>query len=322
MAAIGKRISKIGKRASDGFVWDDIRTFLAIARAGTLSGAAARMGLGLATVSRRIERLESAVGQPLFLRQQSGYLLTEDAAALIERAEEIEAAAASLMSGASLAAGVSGHVRLATAENLATGLILPELAPLKARYPELTLDIVTDIATANLHRGDADLALRMVRPQRGNLSVQQLGTLGFGLYGAPAYVAARGRPADGAAHDGDALIGWAEAYAHLPAAKWVERVLQGRAPAVATTSLATQLAACAGGLGLAVLPHFLARPRGLVCVTPQLGLDQPIWLVLQSDLAQSRRVRAVAGFLRDLVARHRQALQGDQIAPPRAADAK
>lgn len=268
------------------------------------------MDVGLATVSRRIERLEAAVGLPLFLRQQSGYLLTEDGRALIEKAEEIEAAAGSLISGLKTGAGVSGHVRLATAENLASELILPELARLRTDYPGLTLEIVTDVATVNLHRGDADLALRMLRPQRGNVSVQQLGMLGHGLYGAASHVAARGRPADTGAHDRDEFIGWAESYSYLPAAQWIERVLRGRAPVVTTTSLATQLAACQGGLGLAVLPHFLARPRGLVCVDAQLGLDQPIWLVQQSDLSQSRRVRAVAGFLRDLVTRQRSALQG------------
>ena len=75
----------IGKQAS-GLIWDDLRVFLAVARAGTLSGAAAQLNLGLATVSRRIERLEGDIGRPLFLRQQTGCRLTGDGAALCERA--------------------------------------------------------------------------------------------------------------------------------------------------------------------------------------------------------------------------------------------
>ncbi|MDO5632335.1 MAG: LysR family transcriptional regulator [Paracoccus sp. (in: a-proteobacteria)] len=274
-----------------------MQTFLAIARTGSLSGAAARLGIGLATVSRRIARFEAAMGQPLFIRQQSGYALTADGAALIDRAEVIEAAALAL---SGVQAEVSGRVRLATAENLATSLILPELARLRDQHPQLVVEVLTDITTVNLHRRDADIALRMVRPERGNVSVQRLGLLGFGLYAAPAYLATR--PAD------DAFIAWSEAQIHLPTAQWTERRFQGRAPAVITTSLAAQLAACAGGLGLAVLPHFLARRHGLICVDARLGLDQPIWLVTQTDLAGSRRVQAVAAFLRDLVARNRQRL--------------
>lgn len=188
------------------------------------------MGVGIATVSRRIERLETTIGQPLFARHQSGYRLTEDGAALIERAEKMEAAALVLTSGLPENAAVSGTVRLATAENLASGLILPNLARLKASYPDLTLEIVTDIATVNLHRRDADIALRMVKPNRGNVSLQRLGTLGFGLYGSSEYVAVRHLDPDANAIDTADFIGWSDAQAHLPTAQWIERMLKGRAP--------------------------------------------------------------------------------------------
>ena len=310
MAEIGKEVSTIGKKVTDSFVWDDIRAFLAVARTGTLSGAARTVGLGLATVSRRIERLETAVSQPLFLRQQSGYRLTEDGRALVERAEEMEAAALSLTSGLRQGAEISGSVRLATAETLATNLILPELAGFRHKHPLLTLEIVTDIATVNLHRREADIALRMVKPERGNVMLQRLGTLGFGLYGAPEYVSARGNAPDSGTFDDDTFISWSDTYANLPAAQWVERMTRGRGVAITTTSVATQLGACASGLGLAVLPHFLARPSGLICLNPDLGIDQPIWLVTQSDLAQSRRIHVVADFLRGLIRQHKVLLSG------------
>ncbi|MEJ1997687.1 MAG: LysR family transcriptional regulator [Maritimibacter sp.] len=291
-------------------MWDDLQVFLAVARTGTLSGAARLLGLGLATVSRRIERLEAALGQPLFLRQQSGYRLTEDGAGLKEHAEEMEAAALSLTSGLRQETTISGTVRLATAENLATELILPAMGQFRADYPQLRLDIVTDVATVNLHRRDADIALRMVKPDRGHVSLQRLGTLGYGLYAAPAYLAARAPMPDASAFDADDFISWADSYAGLPAAQWIERMLRGRAPVITTTSLATQVTACASGLGLAVLPHFLTRQHNLTCLRADLGIDQPIWLVTQSDLAQSRRVRAVADFLRHLVRQNSAALSG------------
>lgn len=306
----GKGIFKIGNHPDKKLVWDDTRAFLAVMRTGTLSAASAQMGVGLATLSRRIERLEDALGVPLFVRQQSGYQLTEDGAKLVPGAEAIEAAALAFRVGAEERLEVAGSVRLATAENLATGLILPQMERLRTNHPALTVEIVTDINTVNLHRRDADLALRMVKPERGNVTLQRLGTLGYGLYGAHGYIAARSIATDAGSYDADAFIGWGEAQSHLPAAQWIERVLQSRAPAVTTTSLSTQLAAAKAGLGLAVLPHFLARDAGLTCINSDLGLDQAIYLVIQSDLAQVHRVKVVADFLRDIVQTHKGRLSG------------
>lgn len=305
-----KPISSFEKLMPHGWVWDDTRTFLAVARHGTLSGAATELHLGIATLSRRIERLEKALKLPLFVRQQSGYQLTQEGAGLIEKAEALEAAAAAFTTGASQCSQLSGRVRLATAENLATALILPALGQFYAQYPGITLELVTDINTLNLHRRDADLALRMVKPERGNVTLRRLGTLGYGLYASPDYSAQRKANPDAGGYDAENFITWGETQAHLPAAQWVERILQGREPALTTTSMATQLVAAKAGLGVAVLPHFLALEAGLVCISSDIGVDQPIYLVIQTDLAQSGRTRAVADFLADLVNSHRARLSG------------
>ncbi len=306
----GNTISIIGKQETRGLVWDDTRAFLAVARQGTLSGAAGVLGLGVATLSRRIDRLEGVLSLPLFLRHQSGYQLTEDGTNLLEKAEALETAALAFSSDAATRAEIAGRVRLATAENLATGLILPALPRLQKQYPNLLVEITTDINTVNLHRRDADLAVRMVKPERGHVTIRRLGTLGFGLYCHPDYAATRSHVSDAGNFDSDHFISWSEMQAYLPAAQWIERVLQGRQPILTTTSLSTQIAAAKAGIGLAVLPHFLANNAGLVCVASDLGIDQPIWLVIQSDLAQSPRTRVVANFLTELVLNNRDKLAG------------
>lgn len=307
---LGKPVSGFEKKMPRGWVWDDTRAFLAVARHGTLSGAASELKLGIATLSRHIERLERALKLPLFVRQQSGYLLTEEGAGLIEKAEALEAAAAAFTSGVATHMQMAGRVRLATAENLATGLILPALSEFHRQYPGITVELVTDITTVNLHRRDADLALRMVKPERGHVTLRRLGTLGYGLYSSPGYAAQRETHPDFGVYDTDAFITWSEMQSHLPAAQWTERILQGREPVLTTTSLSSQVAAAKAGLGLAVLPHFPAVSAGLVCVDSDIGVDQPIYLVIQSDLTQSRRTRAVADFLVDLVSRNRTRLSG------------
>ncbi len=290
--------------------WDDARIFLAIARAGSLSGAAFALGLGVATVSRRLDRLEAVLAMPLFSRHQSGYRLTADGQAMLAPAEALEHAAQALGDAAQRQGQVAGTVRLATAENLANPLILPSLAALFERHPGLRVQLVSGVQTLNLHRRDADLAVRMARPAAGHLTIRRLGTLGFGLYGSPAYVQARPEQAGPMPCESDAFIGWDEDHAHLPAARWLARMLRGRPARLETNTLSAQLAAAGAGLGLAVLPHFLARGAGLACVSPQLGADQPIWLAMHADLAHSRRVRAVADHLVALFEARRADLQG------------
>lgn len=307
---IDKPVSEFEKNMPRGWVWDDTRTFLAVARHGTLSGAAAELHLGIATLSRRIERLEQALQLPLFVRQQSGYQLTEEGAGLIEKAEVLEAAAAAFTTGVAQQAQMTGRVRLATAENLAIELILPALPEFRRLYPGITLEVVTDITTVNLHRRDADLAIRMVKPERGHVTLRRLGTLGYGLYGSADYVAQRKPSFDAGSYDFDAFITWGDTQSHLPAAQWSERVLQGREPVLTTTSVSTQVAAAKAGLGLAVLPHFVALKAGLACVASEIGIDQPIYLVIQTDLTQSGRIRAVADFMAELVSRHQEHLSG------------
>ncbi len=113
--------------------WDDARIFLAIARAGTLSGAAIALEMGVATVSRRLDRLEAALGVPLFSRHQNGYRLSDDGEALQEHAEALEHAGQAFGEAAQQQEKVAGCVRLATAENLANALIVPSLPTLLPR---------------------------------------------------------------------------------------------------------------------------------------------------------------------------------------------
>lgn len=275
------------------FHWDDVRVFLAIARAGTLSGAAESMNIGIATLSRRLERLEQTLGMPLFSRHQSGYRLTDDGEALLGRAEALEYAGTALAEQARLQEEVSGKVKLATSDNLASYFVIPSMSTLLERYPALQLDVVTGIQSVNLQRRDADLAIRMVRPEAGHLTLKRLGSLGFGVYAAQCYLdqhpSSRGTEAD--------YISWGDSHQHLPAAQWVTRKLRGKPTRLSANTLTAQLSAVRAGLGLAVLPHFMARQHHLYCLEADIGVNQDIWLVMHSDLAASRRVRVVADHL-------------------------
>ena len=279
------------------FNWDDTRIFLAIARAGTLSGAAEAMEMGIATVSRRLDRLEQSLAVPLFSRHQTGYRLTDDGEALLERAEAFEYAGLAFGETARQQGTVAGLVRLATSDNLATHFVLPSLKGLLENYPDLRVEVLSGVQSVNLHRRDADLAIRMVKPDAGNLTLKRLGTVGFGVYGAKTYLEDMNDMPGGVSLRTAQYVGWSESHQHLPAARWVTRMLSGRPCRVEANTLVAQVSAVAAGLGLGVLPHFMARENGLKCVQPDTGADQPLWLVMHSDLAGSRRVRVIADHL-------------------------
>ena len=275
------------------FNWDDTRIFLAVARSGTLSGAAETMDMGIATLSRRLDRLEKSLAVPLFSRHQSGYRLTDDGEALLARAEALEHAGLAFGETARLQGNVAGLVRLATSDNLAAHFILPSLNGLMEKYPDLRVEVLSGVQSVNLHRRDADLAIRMVKPESGNLRLKRLGKVGFGLYSADTGLAG----STDVAFNHAQYIGWPESHQHLPAARWITRTLRGRPCRVEANTLLAQLSAVSAGLGLGVLPHFMARKNGLHCVNADIGVDQTLWLVMHSDLAHSRRVRVVADHL-------------------------
>ncbi len=288
-------------------LWDDARIFLVLARCGTLTAAGEELGLGIATISRRIERLETSVGLPLFVRHHSGYQITAEGAALVPQAEAMEEAARCFQGTAEQEQRVAGLVRVATAENLATLIVLPALGPMLQMHPLLRVEVATDVRTVNMHRQDADIALRLVRPDRGNVQVSRVGTLGYGLYGSRRY------PRWKAGFDGlstHALIGWTEPHANLPAAKWIANALCEAPPVFAASSLGCQVAAAQAGIGLAVLPHLLASQKDLIRAPVELDLDQGIWLVVHSSLASASRVRVVASTIKTAMIEHSAALEG------------
>lgn len=273
--------------------WDDMRVFLALARAGTLSAAAAVLKSGAATVSRRIDRLERAFGLPLFLRHQSGYRLTDQGEALLHRAEAVEMAMHELGAEAGAQDEVAGLVRLASITSFVTPLIVPTLGPLLAENPRLDVEILNGIETVNLHRRDADLALRLVRPERGHLLVRHLGTMGFGLYGPPD----GSRPAR--------HVTWIDQGSVQTVLSWSRAFGADATARLAVNTPEAQSAAVAQGLGVCVMPHFLARPAGLALLAETLPdgtrMSRDIFLVTHADLAASRRVRRVADCLAEAV---------------------
>lgn len=289
------------------FNWDDLKYFLAAARRKGLSGAADALNTSASTVSRRITALERSLGATLFLRHQSGYLLTDDGAALFRRIEDVEEAIMATERGAAQAAhqGIAGQVRLATTEMLALHLVAPKLPQLHALHPNLHVEMVVAFKRVDLSRREADLALRVAAPNQDEKASDYIaslaGTVRYGMYRArPRGGRGHTRPAPSPAWHTMDYIGWDEAGTGLPVAKWLAGAFPRRSPVFSCNSMQAQYEAIRAGLGIGLLPEFVARRDPSV---EKIEIDlsppsQPVWLVYHRDLKASRRVIALRDFIR------------------------
>lgn len=284
--------------------WNDLRFFLDVARTRSLTKTALKLRVSQSTVSRKISALENSLQTSLFLHHQTGYFLTEAGEEVLKYAEEVEEKVGRLeskISGRDLTP--VGTVRLATAVTLASYLIVPALPRFKARFPDITLELITGVSTVSVIRHDADIALRLIRPEQNSLKIRKAAVIPSAVFGSESYIRDHPAPASRPFSDRE-FITWDKSFGHLPSARWLNDNVPDTASALTTTSLVTQISAVKAGLGLAVLPCFIAaQNRDLVEVIPtQQVFSEDLWLVSHPDLVTSSRVRAVADFLVSLIA--------------------
>ncbi len=284
--------------------WNDLRYFLAAHRRGSLSAAARELGCEYTTVGRRIAALEAALGTTLFSRAPEGLKPTPAAADLVPLAEQIERATVAI---AARAAGhdvrVEGVVRLTCPEGFSLYLV-DRFVELRARHPGLVLEIVTEARSLDLGRGEADVALRMNPTTQRDLVTRTLCEMPWRMFASAAYLARRGRPSAAGDLRGHEIVGYDAPLAHVPGARWLDEHAEGASVVLRGSSLRAVVDAAVAGLGLTVLPHFLAsRTAGLDLLAPEVLGTRTLSIVVHPDLVRVARVRAVIDFLAEAVLR-------------------
>jgi DNA-binding transcriptional LysR family regulator len=273
--------------------WDDVRLFLALCRNRTVGDAAAAIGVDSSTVSRRLQALEEALGATLFDRGRDGTTATEAAEDLMPIAEEIEAGMMRFTNAAEgLEREATGLTRITCPPDVAQVVIAPLLADLFARHPGLRVAIDPGEAVLDLTRREADLALRTVRPTRGDLIVTKLVDAPWVLVGSPKLAKSLGT-----------LRAWSDApwvasgerLSHIPAARWFAAHVKGVEPLVRSDSLTVQLATVTQGVGVALVPEPSVEHFGLVPIKlgPKLRDDAAEWPVDELFLVTHRALRDV-----------------------------
>lgn len=285
--------------------WDDLRIFLAVSRAGTLARAASALAINATTVGRRLEKLEETAGARLFDRTPEGYSLTRAGHELLPRAERMEGEAMALeraISGADKRA--AGLVRLSVTEMLGTRFIAPHLTRFHERHPEILLDLSCTSRSVQLARREADIALRLAQPREENLVVKKLTAIDLGLYAAPSYLQAHGRPARHArALDGHDVIFFADARPFAVENDWLAARLGSGRIVMRSDSVSAIFSATVSGLGIGLIPVIVGdADAGLERIESD---DAPeprvVWQAVHRDLARAARIRAVLDFLGEIV---------------------
>ncbi|MBB4186982.1 LysR family transcriptional regulator [Sinorhizobium terangae] len=300
------------------FTWDDLQFFLAVARTGQLSTAARRLRTSHATVSRRIDRLEFALKVRLFERNPRGYVLTTMGQRFVETAERIERETEQLQ--LDISDGMTsqrGVVRLSMLEGFGNFFLSDRLADFASSYPNISLELVAIQQIMSLSRKEADIAVALAAPKAGPYHSEVLTPYTLHVYGARNYLAThpliRSRN-DLASHR---FVGYIEDMIFTPGLDYLGEVQPGLRAHFQSSSILTQLKAARQGLGLCVLPYFMARdePNLDIVLPEEIELKRTYWMICHRDLIAVPRVRAVRDFLIEAVSENRSCFMRERSVP-------
>lgn len=280
--------------------WDDVRYFIAVAEQGSLSAAGRHLRVNPATVGRHIDSLEDRLDVRLFDRRKDGYTLTQAGEKMLDRAQSIENEFFALKRVFDAEdRDLVGTVTVTATESLTKPFLIQNLPMLYARHPGIRMHLVNEYRSLNLSRREADVAIRLARPEQGDLVIRKIGEMGYGLYASKSYLEKRGVPeklGDLRSHD---MIDWLEDFPEVGSVSWLRRHAGSKPPIFSTNEASGRIAAVRAGIGIALVPCMMASMEpSLVRV---LGHENnpflDLWLLAHRDLARIARVRATLDFI-------------------------
>ncbi|RDS83216.1 LysR family transcriptional regulator [Dyella psychrodurans] len=280
--------------------WELYRSFLAVMREGSLSGAARSLGMTQPSLGRHMRELEEALGVPLFARSPQGLAPTDLAHELVPHAQAMASSSAALRRAASTRQdAISGVVRITASEVIGAEVLPPILAAFRQQHPGIVIELSLSNQAEDLLRRDADIAIRMVRPTQAALVARQVGKIALGIFAHKRYLEANGKPrtiADLAAH---ALIGFDRETAYIRSMRPAGMPYARENFALRTDNDLAALAAIRAGYGIGVCQTGLARrdPMLVHLFADSFALHMDTWVVMHEDLRRSARTRALFDHL-------------------------
>lgn len=292
--------------------WSDFKVLLALSRAGSVAGAARDMQVDHSTISRRLAALEEAVGARLLIRGGREFSFTAEGRALIEAGEAMDAAATqALRAVRSAKVAVDGTVRVSVAPGFVPVLVRGMLPALRDAHPSLRVELDGGFQRVDLARGEADIAVRMARPEEPGLVACHVFDCAWFPYAAQSYLDARGRPETFEGLAKHELVLYTEAMHRVPPLKWMEAYRGTARELMRVDNLEIACQTISAGGGIAVLPAFIADPvPGLQRVFPERVAVNAGWIVYHEAARDTFRVRVVADALAEFFRSHEATFSG------------
>jgi DNA-binding transcriptional LysR family regulator len=286
--------------------WGDLQMFLAAAREGTLAAAATTLGVNASTVQRRIGKLETELATRLFDRKQRGYSLTAAGEELLAHVLTIEQEILAIdrrIGGRDQ--GLQGTIRVATVDDLATGVLSPILRDFRRQHPKVTVEMEIGSSFSDLARRQADVAIRFGgKPALGDLIVKHVSRVDVGLYGSRSYFRTHDRPTSLPDLRHHAIVCGGDQMRGLPMERIMDRYADPTRIAYRSDSMLARACAVRDGLGIGFLARFVGEKDRMLerldLAFPELASD--LWMVVHTDLRRNARVRAFVDFAEEALA--------------------
>lgn len=294
------------------FDWNDLRFFLELQRSGRLLTAARRLGTTHTTVARHIEHIETQLGTALFVQHAQGYELTPAGQALVKHAEAMENAALLAQEAITQTLTPMGKVRLGVTEGLGIAFLTPRMGQLLARYPGLEAELVAVPRFVSILNREVEISIQLEKPQADLLISRKLTDYRLALYASPQYLA-RAAPLNTREDLGQHhWIGYVDDLLFSQELLFLDGFCRNPHVVYRSTSVLAQQFAARAGLGIAVLPNYMARhDPALHRLLPAETIQRSYWVSCRRELHRSVRLRVVWDFLMELCAEG----QGELMAP-------
>jgi DNA-binding transcriptional LysR family regulator len=274
--------------------WEYLRSLIAVARGGTLSAAGKIRGTKHSTISRHLADLESHLQTKLVERSPAGLTLTEAGQKLLQSAEAMEAQAERAQEEiGGLNVSVSGTIRIGAPDAFGAFFLAPTLAGLMKQQPRLTIQLVATPRAFNLTKHEADIAIALTLPERGRLIARKMMNYGLGIYGSESYLAEAPPINEQSDLKNHSFIDYIGDLIYTSQLDYLDEIAKGANASFQSSNIIAQLQAALGGMGLCILPYFLARPYPqLKQILPDTVRLTRSWFILmheeQKDLARVR----------------------------------
>lgn len=287
-------------QAASPFDWTLMRSFLAVLERGSLLGAARYLGSSQPTLGRHVAELERQLDVVLFERTGRGLVPTRAALSIADHARTMAGSAEAI--GRTLTGQIrqlAGAVRITASQTVAVYMLPPLLARLREREPAIAIEVIASNAISNLLRREADIAVRMIRPDQASLIARRIGQVEIGAYAQQDYLRRRGvprTPADLLRHD---LIGFDHDDLIIRSFHAMGLPIERDAFGIRSDDHLVLWQTLRAGLGVGFAARWLAeREPELQRVLPDLAIPTlPVWLTVHREIRSSARIRAVYDFL-------------------------